>query len=216
MNAHVFGAISGVLVFASAIPYFYNAIRGRIELHALSWSLWTLIGISMLVTYIGSGARDSFWPVVANVVNPALILAIILWRKKRAGETFTARKATEALAALGSLEWACLILGIGSLVIYAALFQFPHLVPISLYVSLLADVCAAIPTIKMVWKNPNDDKPFAWSIFTIGYACAIPAITEPSVASYALPVYMVITYGTIAVITSVYRLKTKAPLLEWI
>jgi hypothetical protein len=214
VRQEIFGAISGVLVFASAVPYLWNMFKGQTEQHPVSWVLWSIIGLAVLVTYQASGA--SFWsmvPVVQAFINPVLVLSFILFKRWRNREKVVMHMGWKALS---WDEKACLILGLSALGVWALLHDHKELAKWVLYLSLIADVFAALPTILMVWRNPSADKPGAWGIFVAGYVFALPAITESTVTNYAVPAYMILTYGTIAVITSFYRLKIRAPLRQWI
>jgi hypothetical protein len=203
MRAEIFGAISGVLVFVSAIPYLWSMFRGKTEQHPVSWTLWSIIGLSLLVTYQGSGA--SFWslvPVFQAFINPVLVLCFILFKKWRNREKVAMRLSWKALT---WDEKTCLILGLAALGVWVLVQGNKELAQWALYLSLVADVFAALPTILMVWRNPSADKPGAWGIFAIGYVFALPVITKPSFANYALPIYMIGIYGTIAVITGIHE-----------
>ena len=85
-----------------------------------------------------------------------------------------------------------------------------------LYTAIIADLFAAVPTFMFLWKNPEEDLPFAWSLYAIGYGLAIFAVKENTFANYALPVYMCIGSSSIASILIAYRIKKSIPLKEWI
>ena len=54
----------------------------------------------------------------------------------------------------------------------------------------MADGFALIPTLLFVWKNPMQERPLPWFLFTMGMVFASVAISDGRLASYALPVYM--------------------------
>ena len=86
----------------------------------------------------------------------------------------------------------------------------------ALYLAIVADAFAAIPTIVSVWSHPDSDRPFAWLCFSVGYGLAILAITEQTIANYALPLYMSLGSLCIAFPLARYRQRKKAALAEWI
>jgi len=86
----------------------------------------------------------------------------------------------------------------------------------ALVLAIIGDLCAAIPTIKFLWKNPDRDRPFAWGCFALGYGLSILAITENTFSNYILPIYMACGASTVTSILAYYRLKNKIPLREWI
>lgn len=91
-----------------------------------------------------------------------------------------------------------------------------ELAQFALYLALVADVFAAIPTIVSSWKEPEKDRPVAWLLFAIGYVIAMFAITEDTVANYILPIYMICGSLNVTLPLALYRWKQKDHLSEWI
>ncbi len=103
-----------------------------------------------------------------------------------------------------------------SLVMWFLLSENKYLSQYALYVAIIADACAAYPTITFLWENPLEDRPFAWGLFSIGYGIAIFAVTDPRPSNYILPLYM--WFGSLCVTLPLigYRIKHKIPLSKWI
>ncbi|MEK7209134.1 MAG: hypothetical protein AAB677_02655, partial [Patescibacteria group bacterium] len=80
MSAETIGLTSGLLVVASVIPYSIRTYQGKVQPNLTSWSLWTLIGLALLLTYKSSGAEANVWPAVFGFTNPLLITIIVLRR----------------------------------------------------------------------------------------------------------------------------------------
>lgn len=203
MSVEIIGLISGLLVIASVIPYGIRTYQGKVQPVLTSWSLWTLSGLVLLLSYKSSGAGANFWPAFFGFINPLLITILILrksrkWEKPNRAETF------------------CLIFGILSLGLWVVVRESKELSQYALYLAIISDACSAIPTIIFVWKQPDGDRPFAWSFFAIGYGLAIFAITDHTFANYILPLYMFFGAIAIALPMVLYRLKNKVPLSEWI
>jgi len=205
LDTELLGYISGILVAICIIPYSFRIWQKKITPSPTSWLLWAIIGLALLLTYDSSGAKDNIWPAVFGFTNPTLIFILILVRQKG-----RIRKITE------KTDLCCLIAGIISLIMWAFMRKNPELAQFALYVAIVADAFAAIPTITLYWNNPMEDRPFAWGLFSIGYGLAIFAISEHTIANYALPVYMVIGSMSITTILSVFRIKKHIPLREWI
>jgi len=90
-----------------------------------------------------------------------------------------------------------------------------NLAQYALYVAIAADICAAIPTIIFVWKQPDRDRPFSWVAFAIGYFLAIFAIPQDTVANWILPLYMTVVSLVVAFPLALYRLRQRMPLKYW-
>jgi len=202
LEKEIIGILSGIIVSLSVVPYSIRTWQGKAQPNPTSWSLWTLIGLSLLVTYEGAGANHNVWPAVFGFTNPLIITFLLLKNRER-------WKKFEAYEVL------CLIFGILSLAMWWYLRGNESLVQYALYVAILADACAAIPTIAFVWRSPQEERPFAWGLFGVGYGLAIFAISKHTVANYVLPLYMFFGSWTITLPLILYRAKVRAPLAEW-
>jgi hypothetical protein len=205
LSTETFGHISGFLVAVCIIPYSIRVWQKKITPEPTSWLLWSILGLALLLTYKDSGAQDNIWPAVFGFTNPILIFLLILVKQKG-----RLKKITE------KTDLFCLIAGLVSLLMWALMRKDPHLVQYALYIAIIADGLAAIPTIISYRNNPIEDRPFAWGLFSVGYGLAIFAINEHTIANYALPLYMFATSMIVTMLLSAFRIKQKIPLKEWI
>jgi uncharacterized phage infection (PIP) family protein YhgE len=156
---------------------------------------------------------------VFGVVNPVLIVGLIFYFRFKDRRSITQKPLFESLA---RFEKICLGLGVIALALWILVQEDHQISSISymkdvpLYFSILADACAGFFTVRLVLKDGSQDVPFAWGLFAIGWLINLGAITDHTFANYALPVYMIVMSGSIAVITGMYRIKTRAPILQWI
>ena len=86
----------------------------------------------------------------------------------------------------------------------------------ALYVAIIADGFAAIPTFASATFRPEDDRPLPWGMFGLAYALAIFAAPEHTVANYALPIYMLLASGFIVWQLAKFRLRERIPVNQWI
>lgn len=203
MSAETIGLVSGLLVVTSIVPYSIRTYQGKIRPNLTSWSLWTLLGLVLLLTYKSSGAEANVWPAIFGFTNPLLVTIIVL--RRNGGWTKPDK-----------VEVICIVISLVSLGLWLDLRQEKELVQYALYLAILADLCAAVPTVKFVWAQPDGDRPFAWAFFAVGYGFAIFAITEHTFANYILPLWMLLVGLSIAFPLALHRWRIKAPLVEWI
>ena len=203
MRAETIGMISGGLVICSVIPYALRTYQGKIKPNVTSWGLWTLIGAALLLTYKSSGAADNIWPAVFGFTNPFLVTCIALWRNGKR-ETLT------------KVDWVCLTVSLISLLLWCLTRDEKGLAQFALYLAILADGAAAVPTIVYAWSQPREERPIPWVMFSIGYGVAIFAITDHTFANYILPLYMSLGTFVISVPLIRYQLRQKIPLRQWI
>lgn len=203
MNAPTIGLLSGGLVFLSIIPYAIRTYEGKIRPVPTSWSLWSLIGLAVLLTYRSAGADANVWPAVFGFANPTLIVILSIWRREKWKKPNLA-------------EQLCSVFSIASLAMWIFLRQSRELSQYALCVAIAADVCAALPTIKFVWTEPDRDRPFAWLLFGIGYFLAVFAAPENTFANWALPLYMTAISFSVALPLVLHRFRQNVPLREWV
>jgi hypothetical protein len=203
LNATTIGLFSGGLVFLSIIPYAIRTYDGKIRPVPTSWSLWSLIGLAVLLTYRSAGASTNVWPAVFGFTNPALITIISIARHEKWKQPNLA-------------ERLCCVFGVLSLVLWLFLRQSRELSQWALCVAIAADLCAALPTIKFVWTEPDRDRPFAWLLYGVGYFLALFAAPENTFANWALPLYMTAISLSVALPLVLYRFRRHVPLREWL
>ncbi len=199
----IIGKISGMLVLLSAVPYAWRVFQRKIKPNIIGWSLWSFIGLSLLLNYRNVGAEDNIWPAIFGFTNPLIITLLAIWRK---GEKIR----------FSAIEYFCVFLSLTSMILWWCWLGNPNYSQYALYIAIIADTFAAIPTAIWVLKNPGEDRPFMWFVFAIGYGLAIFSVKEHNIANYSLPVYMFLMAVTITVPLIRHRLKTKIPFKSWI
>ncbi|TSC82294.1 MAG: hypothetical protein G01um101420_458 [Parcubacteria group bacterium Gr01-1014_20] len=203
MEKETFGFLSGAIVVASIVPYAVRAYQGKVKPNPMTWLLWTMIGFSLLVTYRDSGAEANIWPAVFGFTNPFLIVVFLIknrsqWKK------------------FEKFEYFCLFFGLVSLAMWIYMREERAFVQYALFMAIVADAFAAIPTIVFVWRFPAEERPFAWGMYAVGYGLGVFAISEHTASNYILPIYMFFGALSIALPQVIYRLRKRSPLTEWI
>jgi hypothetical protein len=203
LNKDLIGLISGVLVVLSAIPYIWRVWQGKIRTNVTSWTLWSFIGLTLLITFRSSGAEANIWPAVFGFTNPCLVLILSIWRQ---GERSKPSRS----------DWVCIAIAVIALVGWFFVRNDKDLAQYALYLSIVADAAAGIPTIAFLWYRPWEDRPGAWGAFAVSYGLSMFAMPELTVANFALPIWMIFASGSITVILVIYRHRARVPLGEWI
>lgn len=203
-TTELIGKISGLVVLLSAIPYCIRVYQGKIKPNPVSWFVWSLMGLALLLAYRSSGAEDSVWPAVFGFTNPLLVLLISIL------------KYPKNIKIPDATEWFCLVLGVISLILWYQFQDSEYLSQYALYIALFADMMALIPTFRYLLVKPKDDRPLMWLVYAFGYGISILAIQDHTFANYALPVYMSIGGTIIAIPLIIYRLKNKISIKEWL
>ena len=194
--------ISGIIVCASIIPYVIRTYQKKIEPNIVSWSIWSIIGISLLLNSIAAKTfENNPWPLVFNTINPTIIALMVLFRWNR-----------EPLYMYEKISGA---IGVLSLILWFFFQNDPSLALFSLIMALVADIAAGVPTLLFVLRSPDKERPFVWFIFGIGYGLSMFTLGN-NWAEYLVPGYMTLAGITISIPPIVHRIKNSIPLKEWI
>jgi uncharacterized protein with PQ loop repeat len=205
LSKETVGLISGLIIALNVIPYVRLVWQRKNTLKLTSWLLWTFIGFALLVTFKSSGATYNIWPAVFGFTNPLIITIILLIRQRSKVEKLTEKT-----------DLWCFGFGVIALTIWYFVQDDSNHAQYALYLSIIADAFAAIPTLIFLWKKPQEDRPFAWGMFAIGYGLSVFAISDHTFANYSLPVYMFLGSSFLTMLLVIYRIKNSIPLKEWI
>jgi len=197
-----FALLSALVVLLSYPVYGWRIYRREIETNIASWSMFVLISVTFLLTYSASGAEENLIVTYGPVLGTTCILLVSLFRTKNLSLTKT--------------DWVCVGITISSLVAWYFTKESKELAQYALYLALLADGVAIIPTIVFLRKNPKKDRPLMWMIFSFGYFLAIFSIKDHTFANYSLPVFMVVLPAFVWWPLLKYRIANKIPLKRWI
>ena len=140
---------------------------------------------------------------VFGFTNPLLVTILIL---KNGGR----------FSSLSHLDRWCLGFGLTAFGVWWFAQGNPTLNAYAVYIGIIADAFAAIPTIAFVWKTPEGDRPFAWGFFTIGYSLTLLTVPEFTLAQIALPIYMTLGGASITIPLIRHRIRQRSPWKEWI
>lgn len=204
MSKELIGEVSGILVFLSIFPYAYRVWKKDIIPNPITWFIWSVGGVALLLTYKGVGADKNVWPAIAGAFNPVLVFFIAMFHGKRAKITLA--------------DTFCLVLGITAIGLWFWIEISKNKVyaPYALYIGIVGDACAAVPTFRYIRKEPQDDRPLMWILFAIGYCLAIFAVDKQGFSNYVLPIYMFIMATIISMPLVAYRIQNKIPIGEWV
>lgn len=203
MTSEMFGWLSASIVGLGALPYLWRVWEKKITPNITSWSLWSIIGGLVLLTYDSAGAKANVWPAMFGFINPVVI-------------TLAAIKQKSVWEKLTRIEYLCIALCVTTLIVWWFVRSNAETAQYALYLAIIADGCAVVPTIFYYWRDPGADRPTWWLVYGVGYGIAVFAITDHTFANYVLPIYMLLGATIVFTILSAYRIKNRAPIKEWV
>ncbi len=175
------GFISGIFLIAGYLPYVYEVLKKTTRPSRVSWFIWSLSTVIILIGVASTGTHEAIWVPVADAVGcfVIFILSIFLgvggWSRTDkislvicAVSIFTIWKTGDTLLAL-----------IMNLLIYASGY---------------------IPTIKKSLIDPRSESLSAWTFFLVGVLLNLITVaisTDRGFAVWLYPVVLVSTVGTL-------------------
>jgi hypothetical protein len=166
----VLGISAGVVQIVSAIPYIRDIVYGTSRPNTVSFFIWFVLGIIEVFAQYSAGASWSIVIPIVLVLNTfiAFSLGVLGYGYKK----------------YNWLDFVCLGLAAASLVIWYVTDN-----PVmALVVTMVASVCAAVPTIVKTYKEPHSENVLAWFMNVVGSVLAIFASTLWNVPNLIIPI----------------------------
>ena len=179
-TANFLGMVAGIISIAAFLPYISSILKGSTRPHRMTWLIWTVLGFVIAFSYHSIGARDTFWAAASYALGPLIVCVLSL----RYGEGGWTRFDLLCLAAAASSIIAWKMTG------------SPR---VGLAMSVLADACGALPTLKKSYYRPEHENRTAWTIGFLGAFVNLFAISNwANLQISTYPIYMFVNTGLIA------------------
>jgi hypothetical protein len=134
----IISSIAVVLTFIAYIPYYRDIIRGKTHPHVYSWSLWSLLTFLLVVLQIKGGAGPATW---VTATAGLMCFGVVLLSFKNGKKVITQSDTVVAFLSLCAIS-------------FWLIADKPE---ISLFLVILADMLAFIPTVRKSWYHPHSE-----------------------------------------------------------
>lgn len=167
----ILGLTAGIIASTAIIPYIISIAKGKSKPHPISWVLWAIIGVAILINYWAVGARETIWLAVINFLGPLTIaiLSIKYWKGK-----------------FSRFDYTCLAISAISILIWL-IFRNAE---IAITFSILADILAALPTLRKTWLDPGSEDLKTWLIYVVSNTLSLFAIVNWTYGVALLPIWL--------------------------
>lgn len=192
-NGLLIGYISLALILFAGFLHGRRVWSGDIKIHPISWSIWSLTGIALLLSYDTMNTKHEFYVTIGNAIFPIVNLFLSMRHKVK--------------LTLSRWDYTAGFFGIISIFVWYFVKHDIELSAYANYIAIFADMCAVIPTFIMVRENPMIEKPLPWIVFSTGFIINIFIIEDKTFANYILPIYMFIGANCIGVLQINHRIK---------
>lgn len=171
----LFGIAAGVLEFASVAVYIRSILKKETLPNRVTWWILALVSGMITASYWASGARETIWLPVAYTTS---FIVIGLLSVKYGDGPIT----------LNLLDRACLV---GALV-SAFIWWFFDSPALALYMNIVIDFIALIPTARKAYMRPRTESKGSWIIAAIASFLNVLAIERWIFVIAAYPIYVCI------------------------
>lgn len=180
MWQHVIATVSSLLVLVGAVPLYVGIFLGTRRLTFGSWMICSATALTIAVAYGHVAPLVNIGPPICMFVNALIAFVCMTWamRHQDGGvEVF-------GIATI----WLCL--AVGGITLTAYLSSKPSAAPYVLYGAMAFDAWIVSGSIRRLMRESDPDGALTDVLFGVGYVVSMFGITEHTVATWALPIYM--------------------------
>lgn len=191
-TAKLFGLTAGIISFFAYLVYIISIFRGKTRPNRATWWILTFVGTVTGLSYYFSGAVDTIWVPVADILGIFIIAVLSI----KFGEGGTSK-----------FDISCFIVSVIGLILWYV-FKSPV---VALILNLLMDFVGILPTIKKSYLEPTGESKISWAMTFIGNVLNFGAVTSTTFSILLYPIYMSITSGVVATLLYFPRFRYKNP-----
>lgn len=182
-----FAIVAALLAIVGNVPYIRDVLRGKVQPHAYTWLVWTLVSGITFLGQIAKGAGIGALPTAASEVFTLAIFLLSL-RYGFKNPSFS-DKVFLAVALVGLVPWFFTSDPTWSIVIVVGI-----------------DLVAFIPTLRKTWRNPGTEHRLLYSMNVARHGLALFSLQAYNVATTLHSIAMILTNGLMTIFIS---LKSK-------
>lgn len=185
MLPEYFAIVGALIASLGGLYYLYETLTGKSKPNRVTWLLW---GIFPMITFIAQraqGVEGLSWATFVSGFTPFLIFGASYINKKAYWQT-------------KALDYYCLVAGFVGI----ALWALTKNANLAILFALLADFCAAIPTIIKCYKHPKSESWHAYLLSTIGFGISLMSVQMWNFENYAFILYLTLINGVMALFSA--------------
>ena len=186
----IIGGVAGTLSAVAYVLYIVSTVKGPTRPNRATWSILTLVGLIILMSYYNEGARETIWVPLAYVLGPLIITLFAIKYGEGGWKGLDKWCLTGAIA--GALLWTIS----GSALL-------------ALLINIGVDLLALLPTIKKAYLRPEGEDRTAWALEAAASFINLAAVKPWTFSIWIYPVYLAVFNGLIAALLIYGRYKKK-------
>lgn len=179
-------ASATLLAIIGNVPYLRDVIRHKIEPHAYTWMVWSIVSMIVFFGQVAKGAGIAALATGASEIFTIIIFIFSL----RYGFRHVTRIDTVFLiiALLGLVPW-----------------MLTHDPTISVIIAVSIDLIAFMPTLRKTWQHPETETPILYSMNALRHGLILCTLGAYNIATTLHSIVMMVT--NTAMVLSIKRRK---------
>lgn len=169
-----FAAIAAILAIVGNIPYIVDIFKGRVQPHAYTWFVWTLVTAIVFFGQVAKGAGIGALPTAASGFFTLLIFLLSL---------------KNGFKHITRIDTVFLVLALAGIVPWV-ITNDPTF---SVVIAVAIDLTAFIPTLRKTWLNPSTESPLLYGSNVLRHILALLSMQTYNVATTLHSIAMLIT-----------------------
>jgi hypothetical protein len=162
-------------------------LHGETRPNVVSWILWTLIQMIIIIAQFSAGASWSVILPIAMTFNTCLVLIICLYGY--------------GYAKYGYVDLICLVLALAAI----AAWRLTNDPVLAIVLSVAADFAAAVPTFVKTYREPFTESILSWAILVVANTCGLISAIPFNLANTAFAGYVVLFDGFFLIVMIMRR-----------
>ena len=180
MWQYVIAVVSSLVVLGGALPLYVGILRGERRLTGTAWIICSATALVMAIAYCHTAPLAYVGPSICTFVNTLIAFACMTW---------ATRRGICSTAVFGMvITW--IGLAVGGLALATFFSKMPSAAPYVLYSAMAFDAWIISGILRRLMREPDSKGALADAVCGSGYAVGMFGITEHSMATWALPIYM--------------------------
>ena len=172
-DAAYLGMAAGILNLAAFVPFIVTIFSDGKRPNRATWIIWAVLNWILLFQYSQTGANETWWVTLGLVVG-STPLALLTLRWGEGGWT--------------RFDLCCIAGAAVSLVVWLY-FGSPQT---GLLMALAVDGFGVAATIRHAYRKPWEESAIAWSLFFVGDALNVAAVSDWSMDAFGIWIYPVV------------------------
>ena len=165
--------IAALLAIAGNLPYLWDILKRRVEPHAYTWFVWSIVSCIVFFGQVAKGAGIGALPTAASEIFTILIFLLSLrYGFKHPTKT---DKIFLAIALAGLVPW--------------VLTKDPTL---SVIIAVAIDATAFLPTLRKTWRSPSTETPVLFEMNVLRHVLALFSLQAYNLATTLHSIVMII------------------------